>query len=438
MFVLKSLNLRHGTILLMSRILRTLKRIIIVSFWLALSAALLGSSSVSMADPGEHVRAFTRSIEFDFVAWTLNALSLKVEQAALGTSHYLTPEAQKGVVLQYLGLITNIQNVQNKLNEIYADPNISDPQAQAAPFRQQITDLTHQRDLIGPLAEGILQQQISSVAAEMGITLGGQPLPPVLYHSSPLPMALIVSPRNVIRQDQDISLLPDLTVDEQVKLENEVDKGLNVSSLVVPIGGVGLYPTMVMQTTDINWLMETVAHEWTHNYLTWHPLGASYMDSPELRTMNETTASISGKEIGAAVIAQFYPEFVPPPPQPAGPASPTKPAVFNFNAEMHATRVQVDKLLAAGKITEAEAYMEAQRRVFWDNGYQIRKLNQAYFAFYGAYADIPEGAAGEDPVGAAVRTLRANSPSLAAFLNRMAWFSSYQQLKQAAGQTGSK
>jgi hypothetical protein len=422
----------------MSRILGTLKRVVLVSLCLAVAAALLGSSSVPMTDPEEQVRAFTRSIEFDFVTWTLNALSLKVEQAALGTSHYLTPDEQKKVVLQYVGLITHIQNVQDKLNEIYADPNISDPQLQAAPFRAQLTDLTNQRDLIGPLAEGILQHQISSVAAEMGVTLGGQPLPPVLYHSSALPMALIVSPRNVIQQDQDISLLPDLSVDEQVKLENEVDKSLNVSSLVVPIGGVGLYPTMVMQTTDINWLMETVAHEWTHNYLTWHPLGASYMNSPELRTMNETTASISGKEIGAAVIAQFYPEFVPPPPQPPAPASPSKPPAFNFNAVMHTTRVQVDKLLAAGKITEAETYMESQRRVFWDNGYRIRKLNQAYFAFYGAYADIPEGAAGEDPVGAAVRTLRADSPSLAAFLNRMAWFSSYQQLKQATGQLGSK
>ncbi len=50
-----------------------------------------------------------------------------------------------------------------------------------------------------------------------------------------------------------------------------------------------------------------------------------------------------------------------------------------------------DELLAAGKIEEAEAYMEARRQVFWDNGYAIRKLNQAYFAFYGAYADVPGG-----------------------------------------------
>ena len=43
------------------------------------------------------------------------------------------------------------------------------------------------------------------------------------------------------------------------------------------------------------------------------------------------------------------------------------------------------------------------------------------------------GAAGEDPVGAAVRRLRAQSPSLAAFLNRISWMWSYAQLQQAVG-----
>ena len=82
------------------------------------------------------------------------------------------------------------------------------------------------------------------------------------------------------------------------------------------------------------------------------------------------------------------------------------PPVFDFRAEMHQTRVTADRLLAEGKIDQAETYMELRRRFLWDNGYHIRKLNQAYFAFYGAYADQPGGAAGEDPVGAAVRLLR--------------------------------
>ena len=76
---------------------------------------------------------------------------------------------------------------------------------------------------------------------------------------------------------------------------------------------------------------------------------------------------------------------------------------------MRITRVNVDKLLAENKIGEAGAYMEERRRFLWDNGYHLRKINQAFFAFYGAYANQPGGAAGEDPVGAAVRDLRARA-----------------------------
>ena len=97
---------------------------------------------------------------------------------------------------------------------------------------------------------------------------------------------------------------------------------------------------------------------------------------------------------------------------------------------MHETRVTVDRMLAEGQIEQAEAYME-QRRVFlWENGYQIRRLNQAYFAFHGAYADSPQGAAGEDPVGPAVRELRARSDSLAEFIDRIAWMTSFEQLQR--------
>ena len=98
---------------------------------------------------------------------------------------------------------------------------------------------------------------------------------------------------------------------------------------------------------------------------------------------------------------------------------------------MHTTRVKADELLAEGKIEEAETYMEERRQFMWDNGYAIRKLNQAYFAFYGAYADVPGGAAGEDPVGPAVRALREQSSSLADFINRISWMTSFDDLQAA-------
>ena len=411
------------------------------SFWLTIllliMVLVLGASVVSRSDPLERMRALTRPIEFDYVSWTLDAIGLKLGQIALNTSGYLAEKDRSSTVLEVLGILQQINQLEARLNDTYADPNISDPVSASLDLRDQISKLQDQRAQLEPLAEAILQDQVSEIAVQAGLTFGGQAIPPVLFHTSPPPDALIISPRDVIRQDQDISISPDITVDQKETLENQVDQSLNVSSLVVGIGGIGLYPTMVMETTDINGLAEVVAHEWVHNYLTIRPLGFSYMNSPELRTMNETVAAIAGKELSKAVVASYYPEFLPPEEPPAAPPNdqvqPSSPPAFDFRKEMHLTRLNVDKLLAEGKIKSAEAYME-QRRVFlWEHGYHIRKLNQAYFAFYGAYADQPGGEAGPDPVGAAVRLLREKSPSLADFINRVAWMWNFKQLEKAVG-----
>jgi hypothetical protein len=204
---------------------------------------------------------------------------------------------------------------------------------------------------------------------------------------------------------------------------------------------------MVTETTDQRWMLNTIAHEWTHNYLNVRPLGLNYSTTSELRTMNETTANIAGDEIGQLVIQKYYPEMMTSSPSTSSPiglnllSSERSPGrqeqtPFDFRAEMHETRVTADQLLAEQKIEEAEAYMEERRQLFWENGYLIRKLNQAYFAFHGAYADAPGGAAGEDPVGPAVRALREQSDSLADFVNTIAWMTSFVELQRAI-QSGS-
>ncbi|MFN8414200.1 MAG: hypothetical protein U0Z26_17600 [Anaerolineales bacterium] len=75
--------------------------------------------------------------------------------------------------------------------------------------------------------------------------------------------------------------------------------------------------------------------------------------------------------------------------------------------------------------------MEQQRHIFLQHGYLLRKINQAYFAFYGAYADSSGGAAGEDPVGPAVRALRAQSDSLTDFIKTISWMWKFEQLQKA-------
>jgi hypothetical protein len=423
-----------------------LYRVLRILDFLALTAAVIIAATGDaprFTGTSDRVRSFTRQIEFDYPNWVWNAAWIKLEQASIGLPYLFDRGTNKEIVVDYLHTTQNLMQAEHQIEQIYANPDIADKESSSAYVRQQQDELITRQRSLAPLAEAALQSQITDALAEFNLTAVGQPIPPVLYHTSPTPMALIVSERSIIQQIANISVLPTLTLDEQIRLEDEVSHSMDVSTLVVPIGGVGVYPTMVMETTDLRWTLDTIAHEWTHNYLSLRPLGVNYSTTPELRTMNETTASIVGGEIGTYVLQKHYPEvlvlaspapgldFVSLPGAGLPSGEPQETAPFDFRAEMHETRVTADQLLADGKIEEAEDYMEQRRQVFWENGYLLRKLNQAYFAFHGAYADVPGGAAGEDPVGPAVRALREQSDSLADFVNTISWMTSFEQLQQA-------
>jgi len=102
---------------------------------------------------------------------------------------------------------------------------------------------------------------------------------------------------------------------------------------------------------------------------------------------------------------------------------------FNYRKQMRETRLVVDYLLSIGQVKRAESYMDERREFFWENGYRLRKLNQAYFAFYGSYNDTPGGgASGSDPVGPAVQQLRARSTGLKNFIDQVKKIRSFEEL----------
>jgi len=342
----------------------------------------------------------------------------------------LSDVQQHQLVMHYIDLTKQLEVLQIKIQQVYADPSVIDPDAAARDDLAQQKALQTSIVSLTPLVESILQGQVTEILVEEGIARLGSAVPPLLFHTTPLPKALIASPRDSIQQEVNISLLADLTLEQINQLEGQVEKATGESVLIVDVGGIGIYPTMVMRSSNFLWILDTIAHEWTHNYLTLRPLGLNYDTSPELRTMNETAASIAGNEISKKVYERYYPDFLSLIEEDQRLTSLRWPdATFDFRAEMHSTRVRVDELLAEGKIAEAEQYMEERRIRFVAQGYEIRKLNQAYFAFYGAYAATPGGAAGQDPVGPAVRTLREQSASLADFLRTIGKMNSFDDLQ---------
>ena len=65
--------------------------------------------------------------------------------------------------------------------------------------------------------------------------------------------------------------------------------------------------------------------------------------------------------------------------------------------------------------------------MFLDNGFFIRKLNQAYFAFFGTYADNP---ASVSPIKEELKRFRATVDTVGDFVTEMSGFGSYEEFKE--------
>ena len=239
----------------------------------------------------------------------------------------------------------------------------------------------------------------------------------------------MVSPRDKIESMREIALRQDLSVEEMEGIEAEVDKS-NVSSLVVELGGFSTYPSLVTNQGDLKFVINAATEEWLHKYLAFKPLGFRYVldltgihRDYEIATMNEALAGMVSGEIGATICEKYYDQNdVKPEPAKSG---------FDFNREMREIRRAVDEYLARGEIEPAEEFMEQKRQYLAENGYHLRKLNQAYFAFHGTYADKPTSIS---PIGLELKQLRSQSASLKDFLEAAAAMTSRRDLAESVKQ----
>lgn len=411
-----------------------------VLFSLLIGLTFLGSSAVPpTVESWLRLDAVSRGWGWDFVGWELANLGAKLRAEIEQPAAALDAEQQARLVHTYLARAQEIGAVSSRLDDLYAQPVSGEeagPTAAELAERRQLEArlkvLQEQQGLVRPAVEQIIQGQVAAVLArqELGALL--KPFPPVWFTFTEPPRKLVVSPRDRIETTYYAMLQPDLPPEERERIESAILAGHDLSAYVTAIGGLGAYPTIVIDQASLAWVLSTVAHEWIHNYLTLFPLGINYTRGSELSILNETVADIAGDELGAQVLAAFYPELVrafagkdEPPPMPSDSDAP---GWFDFNREMRHTREVVDLFLQRGRVTDAEEYMQIRRRLFEENGYHIRKLNQAYFAFHGAYGT---GAAATSPIGPKLQQLRELSPNLRIFLETVRWFTGEADLDAA-------
>ncbi len=286
--------------------------------------------------------------------------------------------------------------------------------ASPAPDAALIEALASERALLENDVERIVEGYVADAARAAGLTrplplfAGVETLwPPVRIELANPPQLLVRSPRDRIERAGDTLLRPDLGLDAIAAIEARADDGDTVS-LVVAIGGLAAWPAIIREDRSYDGILRLAAHEWIHHYLAFYPLGLAW-GRGDGTTLNETVANVAGREL-ARIARARHPVTLPPH---ADGRAPPRERTLDFRTEMHALRLEVDALLADGRVAAAETLMEERRLHLADHGIAIRKINQAYFAFYGSYADLPQSS---DPIGPRVQRVWEETGELGRFL----------------------
>lgn len=385
--------------------------------------------------------------EFNYIAWELDALLQKVGQSLFGFDTYASEADEKALVIDYLLLTGEAFTLEQQIEATFAAP----PAPSRQELQRQLDTVNAERHELQPLVEPIIERHVATVLREEGFGALGQVLPPVAFRFVQTPDVLIVSPRTVIRQDFAISLQA-LAVAEREQLEERIETvSPDDAAYVTGVGGVGIWPAMVVETRWAAIAYEIVAHEWAHHYLFAFPSGQQYLVRPETRFINETVATVFGNAMALKILERFYADevaagriWVPDYPtlqdftakngqRRNEPETPTivrastanflstlgrntaaqsvldafqryAPAAYRENlrtpdlltferqdngVEINRTRITADFLLGLGRVEAAEAVMESRRQLLG-----MRVLNQAWFAFNGGYQAAPGTGAG--------------------------------------------
>ena len=402
---------------------------------ISLTCLLLGVTTAGCAAPDSfdsRLNSIIDSYRFSIARWEIEALSYEFEEFVFGGEDVNDDDSP--VVLEYFTLSQQIGDMEWQLEFGGLQTN------EAERIKEEMEALQQQKNELEDKAEEVIEQQIRKTLAQLGIynPLDDQlnlksTFPPVNFELEQPPHLLIVSPRDNINRIREIPLKQDITLDERAEIEEAIDE-LDVSSIVVGLGGMATYPSFVIDTSGLQFTINVAIEEWLHQYLTFRPLGFLYamhltgaFPNSEIATMNETLVGIVREEIGAVLYQEYYQPYMETQVQTVALAA-SEGEEFDFYEEMREIRLAVDKYLEQGKVEEAEAFMEEKRQFLASKGYYIRKLNQAYFAFYGTYA---ASGTSVNPIGTELKALRQQTDSVAEYLNMVASMNSREDLQES-------
>ena len=402
----------------------------------ALAALLLVAAGVGRGDAISELHRTSAPYEQDLVRWEITHFTDKWFRLAVGVFGDPDDEERFERVEEFFRVSHEMSAKRRETERALAD-GASDTEIEVLEVER--SRLERRRTALSPLVEETLEGAISQSANDLGVISRFGPVrwPPVDFAFQEGGHVLVRSPRDAIVRLDDRLLTSDISLPEQDELERKVEAlDDNVSAIVARIGGVATYPAQVTPDTSLRGALFVASHEWVHHWLIFHPLGRAWFAGGELTSVNETVANIAAEELSDRAFELLTGEVVirePWQPPRAGEPRPTpEPGVFDSGTRC-GRRVPGWKSCWKGEGRRGGGIPGREAAAVREQGHNIRKLNTAWFAFHGTYADGP---ASISPIEPQLRTIRADSEDLAEFLDRVAVIDEDGELERLAREAG--
>ena len=281
---------------------------ILKSVWVALLAVVVLSTAGDTFGTGDGVTQLAKPHLYSIPQWEVGNF-LSKWTAALGralSGEGPSEEEKAANVRRYFEIGIEVLRLADRVDRadfgLTEEPELED-------LRARLQALREEREALEPEIEETLEAAISETLKVEGVSstfIGFELLwPPVDFHFDDLPKLLVLSRRDHIATIRSTLLEPEITTEEREALEDAIARR-DLSALVVSIGGVATYPSLIREGTQVRWALRIAAHEWTHHYLAFHPLGRAYYNNGDMTTLNESVADVVGDEIGDLVWRRFF------------------------------------------------------------------------------------------------------------------------------------
>ncbi|MDX1535911.1 MAG: hypothetical protein R3346_04090 [Candidatus Spechtbacterales bacterium] len=406
-FWIKSENRSNPLDFLKEKIMRVFAFFLAISVIgiLALSAVLHIGENIVLGNFDE----LAGDYHFSITTWERREAAIEIAETLIfwENKSSFTAKEEAEVVLHFFDLAKEEKSLLNKVDRKEAT-------------REDLAELNIIKEemmIIQPIVENIIEKQLQEVLISEGISFIPTKIP-LVSHFYPgtsfkierPPSSLIIAQRDSLSEKARVYVRNDLNTREIEDLEKTTDE-LGYSSLVVRLGGISTYPSMV-NPSSAHRAIEIIAHEWAHHYFMFTNLGRS--NAPKQNNIEETSAKIIGGELRDIIWERYYESYI----KTSENETTTTAATdkINLAEELQKIRENVEDYLERGEVKKAEQYMNNRRDWLEENGHYIRKLNQAYFVFYGYYATNPAHRAANDGIGEKLIDLRMKSSSLQKFI----------------------